>query len=919
MEYIDRGSLRPYVGSLSPAQIAGVLEGLLAGLAHAEQHGIVHRDLKPENLMVTDDGRVKIADFGIAKATNQLQTGAFLTATGTTVGTPTYMAPEQAMAQEIGPWTDLYSVGCMAFELYTGRVPFSDSEAPMAILLRHVNEPIPPISTVDPSIDEGLSAWVERLVVKEPKERTQNATEAWDDLEEIIIGLQGPRWRRAARLVDRAPQADTPKPLTPAPFEGTEARQGDFESYVADAPAGPATPPPLDAPAGPLRPGPVDVPVGPPTPPPMEPVIEDDFVTFGAGGPAGPAPAEDAAAKPADEAVAEPAAAVPSPAEEVVAEPAAAVPSPAEEAVAEPAAAEPSPADPAAEVRSPAEEAVAEPAAAEPSPADPAAEVRSPAEEAVAEPATADPEARAGAAPADLEGDAAAEPAAPEPGAWAVPPDVAAAEAADADEPALPTAERPAPPMPTDALRPPPGAPAEDFETYSPPPPLRPPEKEDTRDAQIAPREPTPPATPVPEPDDADLEWDDVTPAPWPARETQDAGSKPAPAAPESREAGRAATPAPESREAGAAATPAPERKRRVTPAAAGAAAGAAHPADLEPTVMPEALKRAPAEPAKRRRSRAFPILLVAAPLLAIVAGLLIGSSGGEDPPESAEPVTPVAAQAGTVKVPAGFGKLSDVPAIPGLELEGAAAAAPGGRDGDRAVAVGLAEADDETLLPDAFQRELGLGEDEIPDRTPVKLGEDGLQAYRYENLKPAGFDRNVTLYAAPTTEGVVTVACLAQPADAKAFKPGCEAIANTLSPAAGDPFPVGPDPAYAKTLGATFGALGDRVTAGRRAINADNTTFRRQASASRRIARGYSAAADKLEGTATSPADKPINTALVARLNAAAAAWRDAAGAARRRDKDGFRAAGEQISKAEAELGRAVARLKAAGYEVQT
>src|SRR3954462_3153670 len=101
MEYIDRGSLRPYVGRMTLAQIAGVLEGLLAGLAQAEQHGIVHRDLKPENLMVTAGGRVKIADFGIAKATTKMQTGAFLTATGTTVGTPTYMAPEQAMAQEI--------------------------------------------------------------------------------------------------------------------------------------------------------------------------------------------------------------------------------------------------------------------------------------------------------------------------------------------------------------------------------------------------------------------------------------------------------------------------------------------------------------------------------------------------------------------------------------------------------------------------------------------------------------------------------------------------------------------------------------------------------------------------------------------------------------------------------------------------
>ena len=221
MEYVERGSLRPYVGQMSLEQIAGVLEGLLAGLAHAEQHGIVHRDLKPENLMVTVDGRVKIADFGIAKATNQMQTGAFLTATGTTVGTPTYMAPEQAMAQDIGPWTDLYSVGCMAFEMFTGRVPFHDSDAPMAILLRHVNEPIAPVKSIDPAVDQGVSDWVEALLVKDPKQRTQSAAEAWDEFEEIVIGLQGPRWRRAARLSARSGQVDTPKPLTPAPFEGT--------------------------------------------------------------------------------------------------------------------------------------------------------------------------------------------------------------------------------------------------------------------------------------------------------------------------------------------------------------------------------------------------------------------------------------------------------------------------------------------------------------------------------------------------------------------------------------------------------------------------------------------------------------------------------------------------------------------------
>ena len=344
MEYVERGSLRPFVGQLSPAQIGGVLEGLLAGLAQAEQHGIVHRDLKPENLMVTSDGRVKIADFGIAKATTQMQTGAFLTATGTTVGTPTYMAPEQAMAQDIGPWTDLYSVGCMAFELFTGKVPFHDSDAPMAILLRHVNEEIPAVKSIVPSVDQGVSDWIEQLLVKDPKARTQSANEAWDEFEELIIGLLGPRWRRSARLSAAVAQVDTPKPLTPAPFEGTSAVEGasdEFQSFAWDQPAaktpappaetppGPATPPPVDAPAGPLEPGPIDVPTGPPTPPPLEPVADSGFVTFGA-----PAEAAPARRRPPhrrrETPVEEPAAAVESPAPEAPAqEPAAAVESPA--------------------------------------------------------------------------------------------------------------------------------------------------------------------------------------------------------------------------------------------------------------------------------------------------------------------------------------------------------------------------------------------------------------------------------------------------------------------------------------------------------------------------------------------------------------------------------------------------------------
>ncbi|MBA2462919.1 MAG: serine/threonine protein kinase, partial [Actinobacteria bacterium] len=220
MEYVEGGSLRPLVGQLTLAQIAGVLECVLAGLAHAEDRGIVHRDLKPENVMVTADGAVKIADFGIAKALNQAAT-AHLSATGTAMGTPAYMAPEQALAKGVGPWTDLYSTGVIAYELLVGRLPFDDRDTPMAVLLRHIQDPIPPPRSVNPDLDERLAAWLERMLEKDPERRPSGAAEAWEELEEIVLGILGPRWRRQARLVERPSGngAAARTPTTPAPVQ----------------------------------------------------------------------------------------------------------------------------------------------------------------------------------------------------------------------------------------------------------------------------------------------------------------------------------------------------------------------------------------------------------------------------------------------------------------------------------------------------------------------------------------------------------------------------------------------------------------------------------------------------------------------------------------------------------------------------
>ena len=300
MEYVAGGTMRPHVGHITFAQIIGVLDAMLAALTYAEREGIVHRDLKPENVLVSPEGYVKIADFGIAKAINRVNPSGFLTATGMAIGTPAYMAPEQAMAGAVGPWTDLYALGCMAYELFTSTIPFAAPDNQMAMLVRRINEPIPPPDTVNPALPGRLSAWIDGLLARDPEARTRSAETAADELEDIVIGIAGARWRRNSRLPTTAVEAEV-DPLTttgalrrPATRGTIEERFGEAEAAAGtegrpeflastdvetpppdDAIPGPYTPPPDDAIPGPYTPPPDDAIPGPYTPPP-----DDAFVTY---------------------------------------------------------------------------------------------------------------------------------------------------------------------------------------------------------------------------------------------------------------------------------------------------------------------------------------------------------------------------------------------------------------------------------------------------------------------------------------------------------------------------------------------------------------------------------------------------------------------------------------------------------------
>jgi eukaryotic-like serine/threonine-protein kinase len=186
MEYLEGRSLKQILqeeGTLAPERAIDIVVQILRAARFAHQRGVIHRDIKPHNVIVDDEGRAKVTDFGIARA------GASdMTETGSIMGTAQYLSPEQAQGHAVSAQSDLYAIGIVLYELLAGRVPF-DGDSPVTIALKQVSElPVPP-SAYNPAVPPELDAIVLRALEKEPERRFADADEFIATLEQAKTGL----------------------------------------------------------------------------------------------------------------------------------------------------------------------------------------------------------------------------------------------------------------------------------------------------------------------------------------------------------------------------------------------------------------------------------------------------------------------------------------------------------------------------------------------------------------------------------------------------------------------------------------------------------------------------------------------------------------------------------------------------------
>jgi len=229
MEHVEGRTLREVLaaeGRLLPQRAMEITAQICAALEQAHRAGIVHRDIKPGNVMLTPSGEVKVMDFGIARA----MTGASstMTQTAAVIGTAHYLSPEQARGEHVDARSDIYSTGCLLYELVTGGPPFS-GDTPVAVAYQHVREePIPP-SRVEPEVPAAIDAIVLKAMAKNPANRYQTAAQMRADLERALAGQPV----EAAPVLAEDSTTVLPPPPTTVLLRQPQRRPGRTLAYIA--------------------------------------------------------------------------------------------------------------------------------------------------------------------------------------------------------------------------------------------------------------------------------------------------------------------------------------------------------------------------------------------------------------------------------------------------------------------------------------------------------------------------------------------------------------------------------------------------------------------------------------------------------------------------------------------------------------
>jgi serine/threonine-protein kinase len=183
MEYVKGKTLKEVIrgkGSLDVDESVDIAMQIAKALQCAHRNNIVHRDIKPHNILVTEDGRVKVTDFGIAKATNSVT----ITNTSKVIGSAHYFSPEQAKGGFVDCRTDIYSLGIVMYEMVTGKVPY-DADSPVSVALKHIQEPVVPPKTLRPNLPDNFNNVILKCIEKEPIRRYQDTKELIEDLNKV--------------------------------------------------------------------------------------------------------------------------------------------------------------------------------------------------------------------------------------------------------------------------------------------------------------------------------------------------------------------------------------------------------------------------------------------------------------------------------------------------------------------------------------------------------------------------------------------------------------------------------------------------------------------------------------------------------------------------------------------------------------